>query len=331
MADTRKFAEELDQEIRTKVAPENPATQSRIERRRPRKSYKGRALIGVGLLAVGGMLADKIGLVDLPDLSDLNPSPGQAVGKTVMSDIDIDKFNASSSDALGEATIKVKELKQVWIDKPEKGDKEVTPHETMYLENGVYTGQWVVAGKWQPKKQENGDLIITLPNVQGKDVVTKIDPKIDEDRSGRAFLQSVGGIFGDDSDDRTPRKNARQMLGDWVQDPSQSGNYHKAVACVALAGAADKGKAFTLTTKVNIQTYESKPTQAYTPDPHVPTIRFQIPNPQNKREMLDINSCLPTLYGMGYDSDTQGTKDGQPYGMATEHIDSLTLPPKIQG
>lgn len=331
MTDTREFEDSLDREIREKVAPERPRRQT--AERRPRKSrrLRGRILMGVGVLSVGVLLAEAADIIDIPTPG-LSPSPGQAVGKTVISDADVVKFRATSSDALGEATIKVKEIKQEWIDKLEKGEKDPVVHETMYLENGKYTGQWVVAGKWQASKQDNGNLIVTLPAVTGKDVVTLEDPVIDQSRTGRALWQALGGALGgDDSDDATPRKNTRKMLGDWVKDPRESGNFHKAVACVALAGASSKAAAFSLSTPVNVQTFDVNPTAPYTPDPLAPTIEFQIPDPEETRSMLTINSCLPTLYGMGYDSNSQSTKDGEPYGMATHTIAELVLPAKVQG
>ncbi len=294
-----------------------------------RKPKRLAAMTLAAVLSVGAA-ADYLGLIDLPGFPDFSANPGQIPGKTVLEDIDIVKFRASSTDALGEATVKVDRVTQVMIDKPEKGDKKSNPHETRIYDEGEYTAQWVVSGVWKPELQPNGDLVVTLPESQGKRIVTEKDPKYNDDASEIATMQWIGSLGGASTEDDIAYDNARTKLTDWANDPEQSGTFHRAVSCVALAGAAGKAEAFSLSTPVNIVKFTPAREPVAAPEEGLPTISFQIPNPTEKGSMLNMESCLETLDDMGFDPKTMSTDNQSAVGLATYHIKKLELPEHIQ-
>ena len=309
--------------------PPRPSKKT-VERVSRKLGLKRKAILAAGLLLAGSAAADYLDIIDMPGLPDMSVNPGQQAGKTTLEDIDVVKFRASSTDALGEATIKVDRVTQELIDKPEPGDKKTNPHETRVYQNGQYTAQWVVAGAWKPELQKNGDLLVTLPAAQGKRIITEKDPKYNDDASDIAFGQWVGSLGGASTSDDIAYKNARTKLTEWVKDPKQSTTFHKAVSCVALAGAAGKADAFALSTPVNIEKFTPARASVEAPKEGLPTIRFQIPDPTIKGEMLTMESCLTTLDGMNYDPKTMATSDDSATGLATHHIKELVLPEHIQ-
>lgn len=309
--------------------PPRPSKKA-VERVSRKLGLKRKAILAAGLLLAGSAAADYLDIIDMPGLPDMSVNPGQQAGKTTLEDIDVVKFRASSTDALGEATIKVDRVTQELIDKPEPGDKKTNPHETRVYQNGQYTAQWVVAGAWNPELQKNGDLLVTLPAAQGKRIITEKDPKYNDDASDIAFGQWVGSLGGASTSDDIAYRNTRTKLTEWVKDPKQSTTFHKAVSCVALAGAAGKADAFALSTPVNIEKFTPARAPVEAPKEGLPTIRFQIPDPTIKGEMLTMESCLTTLDGMNYDPKTMATSDDSATGLATHHIKELVLPEHIQ-
>lgn len=191
--------------------PPRPSKKT-VERVSRKLGLKRKAILAAGLLLAGSAAADYLDIIDMPGLPDMSVNPGQQAGKTTLEDIDVVKFRASSTDALGEATIKVDRVTQELIDKPEPGDKKTNPHETRVYQNGQYTAQWVVAGAWKPELQKNGDLLVTLPAAQGKRIITEKDPKYNDDASDIAFGQWVGSLGGASTSDDIAYKNARTKL-----------------------------------------------------------------------------------------------------------------------
>ncbi len=301
-----------------------------VEKFAKRLGLKSKAILAAGILLTGAAAADYLDIIDLPGIPEMSINPGQAPGKTTLEGIDVDKFRASSTDALGEATVKVDRVKQVLIDKPEPGNTKLTPHETRVYNNGRYTAQWVVAGVWKPELQKNGDLLVTLPAAEGKRIITEVDPIYNDDASDIAFGQWVGSLGGASTSDDIAYSNTREALTKWVKNPKQSGSFHKAVSCVALAGAAGKAEAFALSTPVNIEKFTPARAPVESPKDGLPTIRFQIPDPSNKDKMLTMESCLTTLDGMNYNPKTMATSDDSATGLATHHIKQLVLPEHIQ-
>lgn len=308
--------------------------------KRPSKSTperKGRKLgirtkLALGALTLAGLTfaANEIGLIDL-SLGSLNPAPGQTVGKTKLTDSDVMKFRASGTDALGEATVEVKDIEQQWIDKPEKGDKEATVHETMHLTRGQYIAQWVVEGKWSPQVQKDGDVVVTLPATKGKNIVTVNDPVIDKNRTDRAFLQGLAGVLGaDDTDDAVARKNTRTLLTQWVKDPNKSKDFFEATSCVAIAGAAQKAASLSLSTAANFETFTPARTRAPEKNSKLPTISFQAADTNQKDGILTMQECLPILDGLGFNPKTLKTGVDSAFGLATHRIDKLELPARVQ-
>lgn len=301
-----------------------------IERLRRKVGLKSKAVLAAGILLTGAAVADYVDIIDLPGLPEISINPGQVPGKTTLQDIDVEKFRATSTDALAEATVTVDKVTQVLIEKPEPGDKKSNPHETRVYEDGRYTAQWLVAGAWKPELQENGDLVVTLPAAQGKRIITEEDPTYNDDASSIAFNQWLGSLAGASTSDDIAYRNTREVLTDWVNDPKQSGSFHKAVSCVALAGAAGKADAFALSTPVNITAFTPARAPIKQPKEGLPTISFQIPDPTQKGTMLNMESCLTTLDGMNYDPKTMATRDDSATGLATHRIKQLVLPEHIQ-
>lgn len=316
---------------RQHLIPERPTKAPRptAERKAKRpRGLKGKAMLVAALALAGAVGADYVGLVNLPGMPDVSANPGQQPGKTELSDIDIMKLRVSGTDAIGEARIEVKQIRQEIIDKKEPGEKD-NPHETMYLKNGEYTGQWIVAGTWEPKKQKGGDVVITLPKVQGKDVVSLEDgdPVIDSSKSSRALIQYMGGIFGDDSDDAVPRRNAKRALNKMIRDPKKTGIYHTAVACGAIGSAAEKANSLAAVGGFNVERFTPARAKPYKVNKKLPTVSFEIPDPVNVGETLDMTKCLPTLDGIGFDPKTLSSDNNSVMGLATHRILRLKVDP----
>lgn len=310
--------------------PERPTKAPRptAERKTKRpRGLKGKAMLVAALALAGAVGADYIGLVNLPGMPDVSANPGQQPGKTELSDIDFMKLKVSGTDALGESTIEVKEISQQWIDKKDKGEKS-NVHETMYLNNAKYTGQWIVAGAWKPERQKGGDVVVTLPEVQGKNIVTLEDPVINKAKTSRASMQAVAGLFGaDDTDDALPRKNARKALNKVIKDPRLTGDYQQATACTAIASAAEKVSSLGLSSKVNVVRFTPARAKPYKVIAKAPTISFEIPNPKNAEKNLDMEQCLPVLDDLDFNLKTLLTNENSALGLATYRIPKLDLDP----
>lgn len=298
-------------------------TISEVGRPRLRKAHA--LLAGVGLLASAAVLGTNFDMFDAPDL---NPNPGQVPGKTEIKEIDVSKFEGQQTDAVGRAEIRVGEITQQWIDTPDDDGKTTTPHETMVLRDGVYKATWTAGGVWRAAASANGGVKISLPGITAAEVSTITDPTIDESKTGRAALQAIGGLFGDDTDDAVPRENTRTELNKWVSDPTRSGTYQKAVSCIGLAAASQKALTIVdgLGVDAQVETYTPPRAAQPTIDPKLPLIEFQAPDPMNPSQWLNLKGCLETLDSMDFDTSRQSTNPDSSFGLATGHIDKLDLP-----
>ncbi len=283
--------------------------------------------IAAGSLMVGAIQSCDIGI------DDINPNPGQEEGAFKIDEAVVSNFAAESSDAVGSADITVKEVTQEYIDKRDDPSDEPRVHETLVFNNGKYRGHWIVKGSWQPEMISDELLEVTLPSVEGYDLATIKDPEINKDETSRAFWQSAAGVFGAaDTRSDDAFRNTRNALREWISDPDKSGDFQESLACVALAGAAQKSDAIlgVASNKVNVEQYV--PPRADEPV-HIagaPTIRFQIEDPKNPGEMLDIESCLPVLDNLGYSNKDMSTEPGSRFGLSDQIIPEITLRPVEQ-
>ncbi len=301
----------------------------RPERAKPRLGIRAK-LVGLAAIAASATLAaDRLGVIDIP-IPDLNPSPGQEAGTFAMSDVVMSKFKASSSNATGNVTVSVASMTQQWVDKPEAGEK-LNPHETMVLRNGKYQAVWGVQGLWQANKTQAG-VEVLLPAVTALNLDTTKDPVVDESKSSRAAVQKLGGIFGGDTDDATPRKNARKALREWMSDPRKSGQYQTLLACTAIAGAADNAGSLlqAMDVAANVERYYPPRSEKPAVLENAPTISFRIPDPTKQKTTLGMSDCLDELDGIGYSSKLGASEQKSIIGMGSTTIGSLKLDPQVQ-
>lgn len=302
----------------------------RWSERHPYMARMGRK-IGRPVLAAGvaiGLVAAAAHSCEF-SVADINPNPGQEPGRFVIDDMTVSRFAGESSDAVGDAVITVEKVTQEFIDQRDNPDDEARVHETMVLRDGRYRGMWAVSGGWDTELLSNGNLVVTLPDVEGYGLETIEDPAIDEGETDRAFWQAAAGAFGaSDTENDIAHANTRDALRQWIDDPEKSGVYQRALACVALAGEANRAEVLlgVAAGHVNVEKYTPPRADEQRFIDDAPYIVFQIENPEESGEMLTIKSCIPTLDDLDYSVESSSTSEDSSFGLAPHEVSRLELP-----